>query len=57
MINDDGGGAAGWFDANTADYIPVGYIQANVQIVPVPAAAWLFMSALGGLAALRRRSA
>jgi hypothetical protein len=56
IINDDGGNATGWFDASTADYIPNQYIQGNVQIVPVPAAAWLFVSAIGGLAALRRRS-
>jgi hypothetical protein len=27
------------------------------QVVPVPAAAWLFVSALGGLATLKRRKA
>ena len=55
VINDDGGNVSGWFDATTADYIPNTYTQANVQIIPVPAAAWLFVSALGGLATLKRR--
>jgi len=55
VINDDGGNVTGWFDADTADWIPVSYNQASVQVVPVPAAAWLFMSALGGLAVLKRR--
>jgi hypothetical protein len=56
VINDDGGNATGWFDATSADYIPNNYIQGSVSVVPVPAAAWLFISAVGGLAALRRRS-
>jgi|JI102314A1RNA_FD_contig_91_1223967_length_879_multi_2_in_0_out_0_2 hypothetical protein len=55
VINDDGGDNTGWFDATTADYIPNTYTQANVQVIPVPAAAWLFVSALGGLATLKRR--
>lgn len=55
LINDDGGSVSGFFDADTAEYIPVSYVQANVQIIPVPAAAWLFVSALGGLATLKRR--
>ena len=64
FINDDGGTFTGWFDADTFDVIPTSYTQADVcrrrggscVVVPVPAAAWLFVSALGGLAALRRRS-
>ena len=56
VINDDGGVTSGWFDDTDFEYIPASYNQANVQIVPVPAAAWLFVSALGGLAALKRRA-
>jgi len=56
VINDDGGNVSGWFDADTADWIPVTYNQASVQVVPVPAAAWLFVSALAGLATLKRRA-
>ncbi|MEQ1803062.1 MAG: VPLPA-CTERM sorting domain-containing protein [Gammaproteobacteria bacterium] len=46
-----------WTDANTFEPIPVTYNYANasVQVIPVPAAAWLFVSAIGGLAALKRR--
>ncbi|MBL8202231.1 MAG: VPLPA-CTERM sorting domain-containing protein [Chromatiales bacterium] len=62
VLNDDGGNVSGWFDDGpNADYIPVSYTQANViiqgaPVVPVPAAAWLFISALGGLATLKRRA-
>lgn len=59
VINDDGGGCCGWFSNPEADFIPVDYNQASVTVtapvVPVPAAAWLFVSALGGLATLKRR--
>jgi len=60
VINDDGGIFTGWFDNDTAEVIPVDYTQANVQIgpapvVPVPAAAWLLISALGSMVALKRR--
>ncbi len=37
VINDDGGNTTGWFDADTADYIPVTYTQANVQVSAGPA--------------------
>lgn len=37
VINDDGGNASGWFDAVTADYIPVTYTQANVNVSAAPA--------------------
>ena len=47
----------GWTDADTFEVIPVNYIQSANVVVPVPAAAWLFASAVGGLAALRRRLA
>ncbi len=59
VINDDGGFQTGWFDADDFFAIPVDYTQANVVVtsaVPVPAAAWLFVSALGGLAGLKRRN-
>ena len=36
---------------------PGGEIRGQVSVVPIPAAAWLFISALGGLAALKRRKA
>ncbi len=32
LINDDGGNASGWFDATTADYIPVTYVPATVTV-------------------------
>ncbi|MEO8444858.1 MAG: choice-of-anchor D domain-containing protein [Gammaproteobacteria bacterium] len=32
VINDDGGNVSGWFDADTADYIPVTYTQASVTV-------------------------
>ncbi len=57
VINDDGGNVSGWFDATSAEWIPVNYNNASVSIIPVPAAAWLFVSALGGLAGLKRRQA
>ncbi len=57
VLSDDGGVTSGWFDDTNFEYIPLsgGYNNASVNIIPVPAAAWLFMSALGGLAALKRR--
>lgn len=36
--------------------IDVDYSGATVQVVPLPAAGWLLLSALGGLALLRRRA-
>ena len=39
VINDDGGNVSGWFDADTADWIPVTYTQAFVVVpggVPTP---------------------
>jgi hypothetical protein len=59
-INDDGGWCCGWFDADSAEYIPVTYVQTNVvgaepSLVPVPAALWLFGSALGIMSWLRRK--
>jgi len=57
---DDDGGNSGWPDFNTFEPIVADYVVDNVvvgQVVPVPAAAWLFVSALGGLATLKRRKA
>lgn len=61
VINDDGGNATGWFDADTAEYIPNSYTQANVVVqgaaVPAPAAVWLLgtgVAALGFRAARKR---
>jgi hypothetical protein len=56
VISDDGGNATGWFDADTADYIPVNYNQANVTVSAVPAPATLGLLA-SGLAGLVFRSA
>jgi hypothetical protein len=61
VIDDDGGNTFGWFTADTAEWIPVSYQNASVIVqnpapVPVPAAAWLFLSAIGGLATLKRRT-
>jgi hypothetical protein len=45
-----------WTDAITFGAIPVTYTQASsVQVIPVPAAVWLFGSALGLLGVARRR--
>ncbi len=60
VVNDDGGIFTGWFDNTTADVIPIDYVNADIQIgpqavVPVPAAAWLLISALGSMVALKRR--
>jgi len=60
QLSDDGGFLQGWFDFDTADVIPVQYSNADIQIgpapvVPVPAAAWLLISALGSMVALKRR--
>ncbi len=45
----------GDFDALTFKTTQNAFEIANVAPVPLPAAAWLLMAALGGLAALRRR--
>ncbi|MBL8202232.1 MAG: PEP-CTERM sorting domain-containing protein [Chromatiales bacterium] len=60
VLNDDGGNVSGWFDDTVnADYIPVDYIQANVQVqaVPAPATLWLLATGLAGLAFRRKRAA
>jgi hypothetical protein len=48
-----------WTDATTSLPIPVTYNQANVNVapIPVPAAVWLFGSALGVMGWLRRKAA
>ena len=53
-IDGDGGGAAG--GRNGFDLDAVGAVNFEVAAVPVPAAVWLFGSALAGIAGLRRRS-
>ena len=60
VVSDDGGFLSGWFDYDTADVIPVQYNNADIivgpqAVVPVPAAAWLLISALGSMVALKRR--
>lgn len=57
IIDDDGGNESGFFDATTADYIPVTYTQANVQVVPAPGALLLLATALGGLVVRRKLAA
>jgi hypothetical protein len=57
VINDDGGGASGWFDADTAEYIPNSYTQGNVQVVPAPATLGLLATGLVGLVLRRKRAA
>jgi hypothetical protein len=58
---DDGGTNSGWPDFDTFEPVIAQYNNANVTVVgaqvPVPAAAWLFVSALGGLATLKRKKA
>jgi hypothetical protein len=43
-----------WFDDPDFNPISIAYTQATVRVVPVPAAAWLLVSALGGLGGLKR---
>jgi len=59
VINDDGGNASGWFDADTAEFIPNEYVQGNVQVVPAPATLGLLASGLIGLVvrSARKRAA
>ena len=42
---------------NGGDYLGVDFTITSQTVVPVPAALWLFSSALGGLGILRRRTA
>lgn len=46
-------------DQEAADWAktPVPYLSIETAVVPVPAAAWLFISAMGGLAVLKRKNA
>jgi hypothetical protein len=45
------------FNSNPEDYETTAYILTTVNPVPVPAAAWLFGSAILGLGAVKRRKA
>ena len=59
VVVDDGGDFS-FTDANTFGAVPTTYTQAAVTVVsavPVPAAAWLFGSALGLIGVARRRIA
>ena len=61
VINDDGGNATGWFDADTAEWIPVSYNQATVNVqaavVPAPATLGLLATGLAALVIRRKRAA
>jgi len=61
VIDDDGGNATGWFDADTAEYIPNTYTQGivNVQatVVPAPGALGLLATGLAFLVVRRKRAA
>ena len=46
-----------FIDAVTFEPIPTTYIGANVNVVPVPAAAWLLFGALGALLSVGRKRA
>ncbi|MEO8443623.1 MAG: VPLPA-CTERM sorting domain-containing protein [Gammaproteobacteria bacterium] len=50
-----GGNRYGWFDYN--EFSTLAFDNAELNIVPIPAAVWLFGSALGVLRAIRRRPA
>lgn len=45
----------GWSETGTSDTIDVNYAAADVNVVPLPAAAWLMLSSLGVLGAVGRR--
>ena len=48
------GSGSGWFAPGAIEYPSVTYNAANVTVAPVPAAVWLFGSALGFLGVSRR---
>ncbi len=48
-------GVDGLFDSNSLALTDVAFGTATVQVVPLPAAAWLFASAVLGLGALRKK--
>ena len=47
----------GWDSSDATRIDGIIYNQASVNVVPVPAAVWLFGSALGLLGRMRRRAA
>lgn len=55
LIAGIGGNRYGWFDYN--QFSTLAFDNAELNVVPVPAAVWLFGSALGLLQVVRRRTA
>jgi hypothetical protein len=55
LIGGIGGNRYGWFDYN--QFSTLAFDNAELNVVPVPAAVWLFGSALGLLPVVRRRTA
>ncbi|MBL8200497.1 MAG: hypothetical protein JNK40_05940 [Chromatiales bacterium] len=56
LIAGIGGNRYGWFDYNQFSTLAFDNAQLSVNVVPVPAAVWLFGSALGLLQVVRRRT-
>ena len=44
-----------WYNKDASETIPVEFFPATVTVVPLPAAAWALLGALGVLGGLRRR--
>lgn len=56
LIGGIGGNRYGWFDYNQFSTLAIDNAQLEVNVVPVPAAVWLFGSALGLMQVVRRRT-